>query len=95
MGQHELVFSGTQLLTVPRTQQPAAVQSTVKPLTGTIDGIDHQQVTTLGVMLPTAQLKHLLIGSSQSGETQQSLTFDTAPDQALEQIRDQLPALLK
>ena len=54
MGQHEFVFNRTELLSIPRPQQPAAVQSTVKPLTWTINGIDHLQVKTLGVMLPTA-----------------------------------------
>ena len=74
MGQRELVLEGTALMMIPWTKKPAGILITVEPLTGTVDGIDHQQVTALGVELSAAELKQLLIGACQGGKTQNRLT---------------------
>ena len=74
MRQDELVFERTDLMAVPWTEKPAGVLITVKPLTGAVDRIDHQQITALGLKLSAAELKQLLIGSCQGGKTQNRLT---------------------
>ena len=76
------------------TQKPAAVLITVQPLTGTVDGIDHQQVTALGLELSAAVLKKLLFGACQGGKSQNRLPQRTSPHQCLKQIRHQFPTSL-
>ena len=61
-------------MTIAWTQKPAGVLITVEPLTESVDRIDHQQITALGLKLAAAELKQLLIGSCQGGKTQNRLT---------------------
>ena len=79
---------------IARAQQPTGIEGTVKTLPRSVDGIDHQQITALGTELAAAKLQQLLVRSCQRGETQQGLSRGTPADQAMKQIRNQLPTIL-
>ena len=54
-------------------QQPASVESTFETLTRAIDGIDHQQIASLGAELVSTKGQNLFIGASQRGKAEQRL----------------------
>ena len=90
----ELVLWRAPLDLLGRSEQPATVLRTLKALAGTIDWIDHQQITPFREQLFTTPGQQVLFGTSQSSETQHELTFGAPARQLPEQIRDQLPATL-